>query len=87
MDMYDAGKPLRGALTAEEFQVRYLRLVSIAMTVVGVLLAVAGSVFDLGGAYILTGLMLVIAGLVKIVTVAIWNGFVGLGPIKTSEDA
>ncbi|MEA2524293.1 MAG: hypothetical protein QOF73_1520 [Thermomicrobiales bacterium] len=66
---------------------RYLRLISIAMTIVGVALAVAASVFDLGGALALTGLMLVIAGLVKIVTVKLWSGFAGLGPVKTTEDA
>ncbi len=66
---------------------RYLRLISIAMTAGGAVLAAAAIAFDLGGALTLTGLMLVIAGLVKIVTVAIWNGFVGLGPIKTTEDA
>jgi len=57
------------------------------MAVAGVLLAIISAVLDLGSAWMLTGLMLIIAGLVKIVTVAIWNGFVGLGPIKTSEDA
>jgi hypothetical protein len=67
--------------------VRYLRLISVAMTFGGAALAAAAIAFDLGGALILTGSMLVIAGLVKIVTVAIWNGFVGLGPIKTTEDA
>jgi hypothetical protein len=67
--------------------VRYLRLISIAMTVIGFGLAVVATAFDLGGALTLTGMMLVIAGLVKIVTVAIWNGLAGLGPIKTTEDA
>jgi hypothetical protein len=71
----------------EEFRVRYLRLLSIVMTVAGVALAVAANVFDLGGAVVLTGLMLVVAGLVKIVTVAVWNGFAGMGPVKTTEDA
>ncbi|HEY7032850.1 MAG TPA: hypothetical protein VH482_16015 [Thermomicrobiales bacterium] len=66
---------------------RYLRLVSIAITVAGLALAVAASVFDLGPALTLTGLMLVVAGLVKIVTVAIWHGFAGLAPVKTTEDA
>jgi hypothetical protein len=79
--------PQKGMKCFEGFWVRYLRWISIAMTVFGLLLAVGSVVFDLGGAYTLTGLMLVIAGLVKIVTVAIWHGFVGLGPIKTSEDA
>lgn len=65
---------------------RYLRWISIAMTVAGLLLAGGSVLFDLGGALTITGLMLVVAGLVKIVTVAIWHGFVGLGPIKTSED-
>ena len=66
---------------------RYLRLISIAMTLAGVALAVVATAFDLGGALTLTGMMLVVAGLVKIMTVAIWNGFAGLGPIKTTEDA
>lgn len=66
---------------------RYLRLLSIAMTISGVLLAVASTIFDFGGALTLTGLMLVIAGVVKIVTVAIWHGIVGLGPIKTTHDS
>jgi hypothetical protein len=66
--------------------VRYLRLISIAITVAGVALAVVASVFDLDAAVTLTGLMLVVAGLVKIATVAIWNGFAGLGPVKTTED-
>jgi hypothetical protein len=67
--------------------VRYLRLISIAITVAGIALAIAARLFDLGGAATLTGLMLLVAGLVKIATVAVWNGFAGLGPVKTTEDA
>ncbi len=72
--------------TSEEFPVHYLRLISIGMTIAGAALAVAANVFDLGGALTLIGLMLVVAGLVKIVTVAVWNGFAGLGPVQTTED-
>jgi hypothetical protein len=68
-------------------RVRYLRLISIAIAITGLVLAVAASTFDLGNALVLTGLMLIVAGLVKIVTVAIWNGFAGLGPVKTTDDA
>jgi hypothetical protein len=67
--------------------VRYLRLISYVIVALGVALAIAPQVFDLGTAWTLTGLMLIVAGLVKIVTVAIWNGFAGLGPVKTTEDA
>ena len=66
---------------------RYLRLVSYAMTVAGIGLAIAATALDFGAVWTLTGLLLVVAGFVKIVTVAIWHGFAGLGPIKTTEDA
>ena len=66
---------------------RYLRLVSFAMTIVGIGLAIVASALDFGPVWTLTGLMLVVAGIVKIATVAIWNGIAGLGPVKTTEDA
>jgi hypothetical protein len=67
--------------------VHYLRLVSYAMTVLGVGLGIVANTLDLGAFWTLTGLMLVVAGIVKIVTVAIWNGFAGLGTVKSTEDA
>jgi hypothetical protein len=66
--------------------VRHLRIVSIAITLIGVLLAAGSIALDLGPLWTLIGLMLVVAGLVKIITVAIWNGFAGLGPVKTTDD-
>jgi hypothetical protein len=54
--------------------VHYLRLVFYAMTVLGAGLAIVANTLDLGAFWTLTGLMLVVAGIVKIVTVAIWNG-------------
>lgn len=65
---------------------RRLRLLSAAMTAIGCALASVSSLLDFGPAWTLTGLMLVVVGVVKIVTVAIWNGFAGLGPIKTTDD-
>jgi hypothetical protein len=65
---------------------RYLRLISIAMAASGVALIAISLAFDLSGLWTVIGMMLTIAGLVKIATVAIWNGVVGLGPIKTSDD-
>jgi hypothetical protein len=67
--------------------VRHLRIVSIAITLIGVLLAAGSIALGLGALWTLIGLMLVVAGIVKIVTVAIWNGFAGLGPVKTTDDA
>jgi hypothetical protein len=67
--------------------VRHLRIVSIAITLIGVLLAAGSIALGLGALWTLIGLMLVVAGIVKIVTVAIWNGFAGLGPVKTNDDA
>jgi hypothetical protein len=65
---------------------RYLRLISIAMAAAGIGLIAVSLAFDLSGLWTVIGMMLTIAGLVKIATVAIWNGVVGLGPIKTSDD-
>jgi hypothetical protein len=65
---------------------RYLRMISIGMTIAGIALVAISLLFDLGALYTLIGMMLTIAGVVKIATVAIWNGVVGLGPIKTSDD-
>lgn len=66
---------------------RHLRIVSIAITLIGVLLAAGSIALGLGALWTLIGLMLVVAGIVKIITVAIWNGFAGLGPVKTTDDA
>jgi hypothetical protein len=57
------------------------------MAMIGFVLVIVSAVGDLGGPWMLTGLMLVVAGSVKIVTVAIWNGFARLGPIKTTDDS
>jgi len=66
--------------------VRHLRLISIAMTALGIAVAAAAIAFDLGPLATLVGLMLAVAGIVKVATVAIWNGFFGLGPVKTHDD-
>jgi hypothetical protein len=49
------------------------RTISIAMTALGILLAVAGALLDLSPIVTITGMMLVVAGVVKIVMVAIWQ--------------
>jgi len=66
--------------------VRYLRLIAIAMTALGVGATIVALALGFGPVWTLTGMMLAVAGAVKIATVAIWNGFAGLGPIKTSDD-
>ncbi len=65
---------------------RKIRLISIAMALIGLGLAVVSVFADLGGVWTLTGLMLIVAGCVKTATIAIWHGFAGLGPIKTTDD-
>lgn len=65
---------------------RYLRLISIAMTAGGIVLAAVSQLFDRGALVTLIGLMLAIAGLVKIITVAVWHGIAGLGPIEQSDN-
>jgi fatty acid desaturase len=85
-----AARPRRGRLpapfTAEEFgRVHRLRTLSLVITVVGLVLAIAGTAGGLGATWTLVGAMLLIAGLVKVVTVAIWRGTVGLGPVKGEE--
>lgn len=66
--------------------VRHLRMIAIAMTVLGVGATLAALALGWGPLWTLTGMMLVVAGVVKIATVAIWNGVAGLGPIKTRDD-
>ena len=66
--------------------VRHLRLIAIAMTALGAGATLAALALGWGPLWTLTGMMLVVAGVVKIATVAIWNGVAGLGPIKTHDD-
>ncbi len=66
--------------------VRHLRLIAIAMTALGAGATLAALALGWGQLWTLTGMMLVVAGVVKIATVAIWNGVAGLGPIKTQDD-
>ena len=65
---------------------RHLRLVSIAITILGVLAIAAAVAFDLGAAITLTGMLLVVAGLVKIVIVALWRGVAGFDPPSRGAD-
>jgi drug/metabolite transporter (DMT)-like permease len=58
---------------------RYLRWLSIAMTVAGVALAVFALSLDLDPVYALSGIMLAWAGVVKVVVVYLWTHVAGLG--------
>ena len=58
---------------------RYLRWLSIAMTVAGVALAAAAPTFGLDPVYALSGIMLAWAGVVKVVVVFLWTHVAGLG--------
>jgi hypothetical protein len=66
--------------------VRYLKLVSLLMTITGVLAVGIGLALGLDKTIVLAGMMLIIAGTVKIGMVAIWHGFAGFGVPLTSAE-
>ncbi|MEZ4507410.1 MAG: hypothetical protein R2848_16555 [Thermomicrobiales bacterium] len=53
----------------------HARIVSVAMTVIGLLLVGAAAVADLSPIVTLTGMLLFVAGTVKIAMIAIWKSF------------
>lgn len=55
-------------------QVRYLRLSTIAMLIVGVMAVIAGVTSDVGPIAILFGLMMLVSGVVKIIALRIMDG-------------
>lgn len=58
---------------------RYLRMASWAITILGLLLVVATELFKLEEVWLLAGIMLTWAGLVKIIVVLIWDRVAHLG--------
>ncbi len=58
---------------------RYLRLTSYGITLLGFGTLVAAIVVDLGAAWQLAGLMLALAGVVKIIVVYLWTHVANLG--------
>ena len=58
---------------------RFLFLVSLSMTALGILLAVGAKVFGLGDVYLLGGILLAWAGLVKIGVVQLWTRVANMG--------
>jgi hypothetical protein len=71
----------------EEYHpMRYLRLISIAMTVLGIALVAASMTFTFGGMWTLTGLLLVVAGVVKIIMVELWQSVAGFGAPQPSRE-
>jgi uncharacterized membrane protein HdeD (DUF308 family) len=55
-------------------RVRYLRLSTIAMLIVGVLAVISGATTDIGPIAILFGLMMIVSGVVKIIALRIMDG-------------
>lgn len=53
----------------------HARNISIAMTVLGLLMIAAAIVADVSPLVTLTGMLLVVAGIVKIAMIAIWKSF------------
>lgn len=65
---------------------RHLHHLSLAMTALGILLAVGAGVFGWGAMWLLTGLLLTWAGIIKVIVVAIWR-HAGIGaPAAPSPD-
>ncbi len=60
----------------------HARNISIALTVLGLLLTVVAAVAGLSPAVTLTGMLLFVAGIIKIAMVAIWKSFFSI-PIET----
>lgn len=61
------------------------RTISIAMTVLGLALAIGGPIFELGPLVTISGMLLFVAGIVKIGMVLIW-GSLFTRPIESSRD-
>ena len=64
----------------------HARNISVAMTVLGLLLTGAGVIADLSPMVTLTGMLLVVAGIVKIAMVAIWKSFFSI-PVESSAQS
>lgn len=66
--------------------VRYVRLISIAMTLLGIAMVIASEALGAGGMWTLTGLLLTVAGVVKVIMVGLWNGVAGFGAAQPTRD-
>lgn len=55
-------------------RVRYLRITTIAMLIVGVIAIIAGATTDIGPFGILFGLLMLVSGVVKIIALRIMDG-------------
>lgn len=58
---------------------KYIRILSWAMTFLGILLIAATPTLDLSPTWLLTGVLLTWAGIVKIIVVLIWTYLARLG--------
>jgi hypothetical protein len=58
---------------------RYLRIVSILMTLLGVAALAAAVTVDVNPTVLLAGMMLVVAGIVKVVILGLWRSVAGIG--------
>ncbi|HWV25165.1 MAG TPA: hypothetical protein VNZ58_13320 [Thermomicrobiales bacterium] len=58
---------------------KHLRILSWAMTVLGILMIVGSQLFGLGLTWVLAGALMTWAGIVKIVVVLIWTNIAHLG--------
>ncbi|MGH2558147.1 MAG: hypothetical protein ACRDJH_03710 [Thermomicrobiales bacterium] len=65
---------------------RYLRFISVVMTIVGIASIALSLAFDLPSMWTLAGMLLVIAGGVKIAMVVLWNGVAAVNTPPISRD-
>jgi len=54
--------------------VRYLRLTTVAMLVLGVMAIITGATTDIGALGVLLGLLMVVSGVVKMIALRIMDG-------------
>ena len=69
----------------EGTSLRYLRAISILMTVLGITAIAAAVLLDLNPTVALAGMLLIVAGVVKIVIVGLWHGIAGFGAPLTAD--
>lgn len=66
---------------------RYLRILSLIMTALGVASILASLLLDADSTIALVGMLLVVAGAVKIAVVRLWHGVAGFGAPLHVESA
>jgi uncharacterized membrane protein HdeD (DUF308 family) len=68
------GRRVAAMLREMQDHVRYLRISTIAMLVVGVMAVITGATTDVGPFGVLFGMLMIVSGIVKIIALRIMDG-------------